>query len=94
MHQSVTGKTTITLPSLFKEIIVEAWHVANNYGYNYHICYEQLTDTYKKYLIGQGTTSSGNYCRINVSKTNVILDSFVSAGSDSSSSITVTVYYR
>ena len=91
--KSVTGKTQITLPSEFKQIIVEVFYGTSSMGYNFNICYKQLTNSVRQYIQGEQASGNNNYCRINVTKGSVILNSFYTNGSDVSATSTVTVYY-
>jgi hypothetical protein len=91
--QTVTGKTQVSLPSEFRQIIVEVCHTPSKVVYNFIICKMQLTDILRVYVQGQHTSGNNNYCRISATKENVVLNTYYRDGIDVSSESSLTVYY-
>lgn len=99
----IQGKTELSLPSHFVELSIICC-LSDSAGFCFHIPYQCLTDTYKRFIDGGHQTNGGNEiysyrCDINVKKTKVQLYDVVrnyasSTWSNLTSNTTLECYYR
>ena len=99
--KSVTGNTSVTLPSDFSELLVEIEAPTDsNYCYTFHILKSMLKTTYKRYFGGfyyqNGANGSASYgvCKLSVSSTTLYLYELFAYYTNVTSSCTVNVYYK
>ena len=98
---SKNGVNTINLPSSFNEIIVDIYGINGyDWGFIFHLCKNQLTESEKLYITGyaKATTAAGS-CSISASNSKIKFNRVTYSagnpdGSDVSSNFSFTVYYR
>ena len=98
---TVTGKTAITLPENFDEVLISLY-LDDDTSFTIHIPKLDLTSANKIYREGRGINAGSNYfltqVRVCASLTTVVLDSWSDSknntNTDNSSKIKVSVYYR
>ena len=98
--KSVTGNTSVTLPSDFSELLVEVEAPSSaDYSYTFNILKSMLKTTNKRFFNGfyqtSNTVPTYGTCKLSVSLTTLKLtDVLVNSEKNVSSECTVSVYYR
>ena len=96
--KTVTGKTEITLPATFNELLIEVKDGRKNNTVNqYHtlyVAYDMLTDNPKDYYNGHCYAEDTNRNYFSISMTKLVLSDYHQAGSDVTNLAITSVYYR
>ena len=89
---SVTGKSTIKLPSDFNEILIKL--KAGSWRYTGVFIPLMLSTTKESYIFGYGVTNQDNYCIVEISLSEASMLNATTGGSDKSDSVVMEFFYR
>ena len=91
----VVGKTEITLPESFSELLIVAHNAAKSYVYTIIVPHDCLTEEPNVYFRnGIGNQGNRDYVAYNINLSRILLASMFAANNDSTTSATTIAYYR
>lgn len=93
--EKVVGKTEITLPESFSELLIVVYNSNKSYVYTINVPHDCLTEEPNVYFRnGIGNQGNRDYVAYNINLSRILLTSMFAANNDLTTSATTIVYYR